>query len=71
VAEALAKRIGWTMLDADDYHPQSNIDKMKKGDPLTDEDRAPWLAKLSELVFNSAQHTNQDGTTLLDSLFIL
>ncbi len=42
---AKAKRI--EMLDADDFHPQSNVDKMSAGTPLTDEDRAGWLQVLN------------------------
>lgn len=43
VAAVLAQRLGWVHLDADDYHPQANIDKMRAGTPLTDDDRVPWL----------------------------
>lgn len=46
VGEALAKRLGWAFADADDFHPVANVEKMKHGIPLTDEDRAPWLAAL-------------------------
>jgi len=48
VAQALARRLGAPWLDADAYHPQANIDKMSRGFPLTDEDRAGWLALLAE-----------------------
>jgi gluconokinase len=45
VAEALAARIdGAVYIDADDLHPASNVAKMSAGIPLTDADRAPWLA---------------------------
>lgn len=43
VGAALAARIGATYLDGDDLHPQENIDKMRRGEALTDEDRWPWL----------------------------
>ena len=43
VGEAAAEKLGATYIDGDDLHPQSNIDKMARGEPLTDEDRAPWL----------------------------
>jgi gluconokinase len=43
VGEALARAIGCRFLDADDFHPQANVDKMARGVPLTDEDRWPWL----------------------------
>ncbi|KAL3652510.1 hypothetical protein CASFOL_002191 [Castilleja foliolosa] len=44
----LAKVINGRFLDADDYHPQSNKDKMKMGIPLTDEERVPWLETLRD-----------------------
>ncbi|KAK4439865.1 Gluconokinase, partial [Sesamum alatum] len=44
----LAKVINARFLDADDYHPQSNKDKMKTGIPLSDEDRIPWLETLRD-----------------------
>lgn len=39
----LARRLGLAFRDADDFHPPANIAKMSAGQPLTDEDRAPWL----------------------------
>ena len=46
----LAKQIGATFADADDFHSEANKAKMHTGTPLTDEDRAPWLAALNELM---------------------
>jgi gluconokinase len=46
----LAERLGWSFRDADDYHPESNIQKIKNGIPLTDDDRLPWLETLRELI---------------------
>ena len=46
----LAARLGWPYYDADDFHPAENIAKMRRGEPLTDEDRAPWLARLRALI---------------------
>jgi gluconokinase len=43
VGKLLAQRLGWLFLDADDFHPAENIAKMKRGIPLRDEDREPWL----------------------------
>ena len=43
IGEKLAQQLGGTFLDGDAYHPKSNIEKMSRGDPLTDEDRWPWL----------------------------
>ena len=46
VGVALASRLGWPFIDADDLHPAANVDKMRAGIPLTDEDRAPWLDRV-------------------------
>jgi carbohydrate kinase (thermoresistant glucokinase family) len=43
VAEVLAQRLDWTFCDGDLFHPLSNVEKMRSGTPLTDEDRWPWL----------------------------
>ena len=55
VAEALAKRTGGEFLDADPYHPAANVEKMLNGIPLTDEDRAGWLAVLAGLLKDRAE----------------
>jgi gluconokinase len=47
VGKLIAHRLRWTFLDADDFHPPANIEKMKHGIPLTDADRAPWLANIN------------------------
>ena len=44
---ALAQALDWDFFDADDFHPAENISKMAAGTPLTDSDRAPWLAALN------------------------
>lgn len=48
IGEALADSIGGTFLDGDAFHPPANIEKMSRGDPLTDEDRWPWLEIFSK-----------------------
>jgi gluconokinase len=50
VGRALAKALNNPFYDGDDYHPQANIDKMAAGIPLTDGDRAGWLAALADLI---------------------
>lgn len=54
VGSALAERLGWRFVDADDYHPAANVDKMRAGLPLDDQDRAPWLDRLNALLRHSA-----------------
>jgi gluconokinase len=43
IGVALARRLGWRFLDADEFHPAANVEKMHGGVPLTDDDRRPWL----------------------------
>lgn len=53
VGELLSERLGWPLLDADAFHPPGNIEKMRSGIPLTDEDRWPWLERLNRLLKES------------------
>ena len=46
IGKGLARCIGATFLDADDYHPPENIARMAAGQPLTDDMRWPWLDRL-------------------------
>jgi gluconokinase len=48
VAEALSARLGWRCEDGDRFHPASNVAKMSAGQPLTDEDRWPWLKAIAD-----------------------
>lgn len=50
IARELAQRTGWPFAEGDDYHSQANIEKMKAAIPLTDADRAPWLAALHQVL---------------------
>ena len=48
IGQQLAARIGWRYEDADTFHPASNVAKMSAGQPLTDEDRWPWLRAIAD-----------------------
>jgi gluconokinase len=48
VGAALAQRLRVPFADADDFHPQANIQKMTAGQPLNDDDRYPWLEAIGE-----------------------
>lgn len=50
VGKLLAKKLGWQFADADDFHPNENVEKMRRGISLTDADRAPWLAALRDAI---------------------
>lgn len=52
IGKLLSDRLGWPLIDADDYHPPANIEKMRSGIPLTDDDRWPWLARLNALLMD-------------------
>ncbi len=54
----LAERLGWRFLDADDFHSPANVEKMRSGQPLTDDDRWPWLDRLNGLL-------REDGPAIL------
>ena len=47
VGRALAARLGIDFVDADDLHPAANVEKMRAGQPLTDDDRWPWLDQVA------------------------
>jgi gluconokinase len=50
IGKLLSEELGWQFYEADDFHPRSNIEKMRRGRPLTDEDRWPWLERLREQI---------------------
>ncbi len=50
VGRLLAEQLNWSFLDADDFHPAANIDKLRSGTPLTDADRWPWLEVLAQKI---------------------
>ncbi|NIM09213.1 MAG: gluconokinase, partial [Planctomycetales bacterium] len=50
VGRLLAEELGWPFVEGDDHHPHANVEKMRRGIPLTDRDRAPWLNALKRIV---------------------
>jgi gluconokinase len=57
VGMQVARKLDWIFLDADNFHPPANIEKMKHGIPLNDQDRAPWLQRLRDEI----QHQMAEG----------
>ena len=51
----LAKKINGIFVDGDDLHPHANIEKMRKGIALTDNDRLPWLSSISKILQEHAE----------------
>jgi carbohydrate kinase (thermoresistant glucokinase family) len=58
VARLLAERLGWAFAEADEFHSPANVAKMRAGIPLTDDDRAPWLAAIADRI-DSARDLNE------------
>ncbi len=48
IGQLLATELGWPFHDADDFHPEANVEKMRAGIALNDEDRIPWLKRLRD-----------------------
>lgn len=67
VGALVARRLGWVFLDADDLHPKANIEKMRSGAPLTDADRAPWLAAVGGWIDEQAAE-NRPGVVACSAL---
>ncbi|MBO1266804.1 gluconokinase [Arthrobacter cavernae] len=54
VAGVLAGRLGWDLAEGDDLHPEANVAKMQAGQPLSDEDRRPWLETIAAWIRSHA-----------------
>jgi carbohydrate kinase (thermoresistant glucokinase family) len=67
VGKLLARELDWHFLEADDFHPTANIEKMHAGHPLTDEDRKPWLERLQQQIERSLA-TGEDAVLACSAL---
>jgi gluconokinase len=67
IGQQLADRLGWPFYDGDDFHPAANIEKMRAGIPLTDEDRSGWLSALADLIAEQLRH-NQSAVITCSAL---
>jgi gluconokinase len=67
VGAAVAREIQAKFIDGDDLHPRANIQKMAGGQPLNDEDRAPWLQRLNDVAY-SLEHKNETGVIVCSAL---
>jgi gluconokinase len=54
IGKELSRQLAWTFVDADDFHPAANLAKMHRGEPLTDEDRWPWLGAIRQRLLLAA-----------------
>jgi gluconokinase len=67
IASLLARRLNWIYQDGDGFHPQSNIRKMHAGEPLTDEDRWPWLHGIAAWI-DATRRVGNHGTVACSAL---
>jgi len=55
IGQLLATEIKAKFIDGDDLHPKKNVLKMISGEALNDEDRKPWLERISDAMFSIEQ----------------
>jgi gluconokinase len=67
IASMLAHRLNWIYEDGDWFHPQSNVRKMHAGEPLTDEDRWPWLHGIAAWI-DASRRVGNHGTVACSAL---
>lgn len=67
VAALLAGHLGWQYAEADDFHSAANVAKMSAGQPLTDEDRWPWLAAIAAWI-DARRAAHQPGVVTCSAL---
>jgi len=67
IASMLAHRLNWIYEDGDWFHPQSNVRKMHAGEPLTDEDRWPWLHGIAAWI-DATRRVGNHGTIACSAL---
>ncbi|KIO29828.1 hypothetical protein M407DRAFT_242482 [Tulasnella calospora MUT 4182] len=63
LGQNLASALGVPFYDGDSLHPQSNVEKMSKGIPLTDADREPWLALIRSTADRICENKEADGSS--------
>ena len=61
IGRLLAEKLDLDFKDADDFHPAANVEKMRSGLPLNDQDRAPWLTILAKKI---EEWSRADGAVL-------
>jgi gluconokinase len=55
VGACLSASTGWTFYDGDDFHSPEAKAKMSSGQPLTDEDRIPWLERQKRITMRASR----------------
>lgn len=63
----LANELGWRFYEGDDFHPAANVEKLRRGEPLTDDDRRPWLDALRDVI-EAALKRGENGVLACSAL---
>ncbi|TOY92592.1 gluconokinase [Vibrio fluvialis] len=67
IGASIAKHLDAKFIDGDDLHPRANIQKMRRGEPLNDTDRAPWLERIRDAAF-SLENKSERGVIVCSAL---
>ncbi len=67
LARGVAQRLGWRLVEGDDFHPPANVAKMHAGTPLTDDDRWPWLRAIAREI-DAMRSRGEDGIVACSAL---
>ncbi|QXO17556.1 MULTISPECIES: gluconokinase [Vibrio] len=67
IGAKIAQRLNAKFIDGDDLHPRANIEKMRRGEPLDDNDRAPWLERIRDAAF-SLENKSERGVIVCSAL---
>ena len=67
IGALLAERLGWVFLDGDSVHPPANLDKLRRGIPLDDDDRRDWLQALADWI-DAVRHGARHGVLACSAL---
>lgn len=67
VGKLLAQELGWRFYEGDDFHPTVNVEKMRRGEALTDADRQPWLDALRSVI-SAALANDENGIMACSAL---
>lgn len=67
IGKSLADALDWDFQEGDALHPQANVDKMKAGIPLNDDDRWPWLDRIAAWI-TSEQSQGRQGVVTCSAL---
>jgi carbohydrate kinase (thermoresistant glucokinase family) len=67
VGALLARLLDWELADADAFHPDANVEKMREGIALTDEDRWPWLQAIAAWI-DATRRAGRHGVVACSAL---